>query len=41
MFWTKGSVRGFGFWLKGSRFKGSEVEKTQTVQVKGMVSLSG
>ena len=31
MFWKKGSVCSLGFWLKGSRFKGSEVDSPVTL----------
>ena len=31
MFWKKGSVYSHGFWLKGSRFKGSEVDSPVTL----------
>jgi hypothetical protein len=31
IFWTKDSACSLGIWLKGSRFKGSEVEFTTTL----------
>jgi hypothetical protein len=31
IFWTKNPACNLGFWLKGSRFKGSEVDFTATL----------
>jgi hypothetical protein len=37
IFWTKNPACNLGFWLKGSRFKGSEVDFTATLtnEIKG------